>query len=543
MLLYYTGARQFFSATDKNRHGMDTFIAILPIIMLVWSMTKERPWPAHVALPITALLVGLLQLFYFYGGATELAANIVAGSLSVFTPLSIVAGAILLNSVLVRSGSQEKLRHYLESVSGNKVAQLMIIGWAFTFMLEGASGFGTPAAIAAPILVGLGFPALRVALLTLVMNSIPVSFGAVGTPTWFGFEALNLSEDSLLEVSSLTAFIHFVAGFFIPLLALKFVVGWRDIRANALFIFISVLSCTAPYFLLAQINYEFPALIGGAIGLSLSIAFAKFGVGLKRVNHNSASLNTKSSLKNIVVGLSPFIIMIVVLVITRVQQLGVKPLLNNTEVWLQFFHIEVSKALIVSWNDIFGTTISWSYKTLYVPALIPFIVTIVLLIPFLKISFNELHQAVFETGERIKRPAIALVGALIMVNIMMQGGESSPMFLMANSLAEATGENWLYIASLLGALGSFFSGSATVSNLTFGGIQYGIAEQAQLSVSLVLSLQSVGAAMGNMICINNIISVSAILGLKNQEGKMIKQTIKPMLLFALIAGVLSQFIR
>ena len=161
----------------------------------------------------------------------------------------------------------------------------------------------------------------------------------------------------------------------------------------------------------------------------------------------------------------------------------------------------------------------------------------------MKISFNELHQAVFETGERIKRPAIALVGALIMVNIMMQGGESSPMFLMANSLAEATGENWLYIASLLGALGSFFSGSATVSNLTFGGIQYGIAEQAQLSVPLVLSLQSVGAAMGNMVCINNIIAVSAILGIKNQEGKMIKQTIKPMLVFALIAGILSQVMR
>lgn len=99
---------------------------------------------------------------------------------------------------------------------------------------------------------------------------------------------------------------------------------------------------------------------------------------------------------------------------------------------------------------------------------------------------------------------------------------------------------WLYLASLFGAFGSFFSESATVSNLTFGGIQYGIAEQAQLSVPLVLSLQSVGAAMGNMVCINNIIAVSAILGIKNQEGKMIKQTIKPMLVFALIAGILSQ---
>ena len=113
---------------------MDTFIATLPIIVLVWSMTKERPWPAHIALPLTALFIGFLQLFYFQGRAPELAANTSAGLLSVLTPLSIVAGAILLNSILVRSGSQEKLRHYLESVSTNKVAQLMIIGWAFTFI-------------------------------------------------------------------------------------------------------------------------------------------------------------------------------------------------------------------------------------------------------------------------------------------------------------------------------------------------------------------------------------------------------------------------
>ncbi|WP_420933246.1 L-lactate permease [Alteromonas sp. A081] len=521
---------------------MDTFIATLPIIFLVWSMTKVRPWPSYIALPVTALLVGVLQLFYFHGNQTELAANAVAGLLSVLTPMSIVAGAILLNSVLVLSGSQEKLRLFLENVSNNKVAQLMIIGWAFTFMLEGASGFGTPAAIAAPILVGLGFPALRVALLTLVMNTVPVSFGAVGTPTWFGFEALNLSEETLLEVSSITASMHFVAALVIPVMALKFLVSWSDIRANALFILLSIISCTAPYLLLAQVNYEFPALIGGAIGLALSIVFAKRGLGLKRVDNDHEVSTADISFQNILKATFPFILLITILVVTRVQQLEIKPLLNDTALWFQIFHIEVSRALIVSWSHIFGTTISWSYKTLYVPALIPFVVTIILLIPLFSLPFFKLRQALSETGERIKKPTIALAGALIMVNFMMQGNAEAPMFIIANSLANATGDNWLYVASLLGALGSFFSGSATISNLTFGGIQYGIAEQAQLPVPLVLSLQSVGAAMGNMICINNIIAVSAILGIKNQEGKMIKRTIAPMLVYALIAGLLSQLL-
>lgn len=129
-------------------------------------------------------------------------------------------------------------------------------------MIEGASGFGTPAAIAAPILVGLGFHPLKVAMLALIMNSVPVSFGAVGTPTWFGFGALKLSENMILEIGSITAFIHSVAALIIPLLALRILVSWDDIRKNIVFIYISVLGCVVPYFLIAQVNYEFPSLVG-----------------------------------------------------------------------------------------------------------------------------------------------------------------------------------------------------------------------------------------------------------------------------------------
>ncbi|MCV5388741.1 L-lactate permease, partial [Escherichia coli] len=113
-------------------------------------------------------------------------------------------------------------------------------------MIEGASGFGTPAAIAAPILVGLGFPALRVAMLALIMNSVPVSFGAVGTPTWFGLSGLGLSEHDLLEIGRTSALLHTVAAVFIPVIALSFVVSWKSILRNIIFIQLSIFSCTLP---------------------------------------------------------------------------------------------------------------------------------------------------------------------------------------------------------------------------------------------------------------------------------------------------------
>ncbi|MBM6550972.1 L-lactate permease [Marinomonas ostreistagni] len=518
---------------------MATLMALCPVVFLIWSMTKPSPWPSHVALPLTALLTALIQLGYFEASLQLLTANGIAGVLSVLTPISIVAGAILLNRVLVHSGAEEVLRHWLERISTNQVAQLMIIGWAFAFMLEGASGFGTPAAIAAPILVGLGFAPMSVALLTLVMNSVPVSFGAVGTPTWFGFEALNLSDVMVLQISSYTGLMHLAAGLVIPVLALKFLVSWQAIRANFLFILISILSCTLPYFLLAQINYEFPALLGGALGLAISIAAAKAGVGLHR--EHQAPLSSTASLPFVAVlkALSPFILLIVILIVTRVQQLEIKALLNSTTPWFSLAGIEVSEALIISWRGILDTSVNWSYKTLYVPALIPFVVTVLLLVPILSLRWATLKLALGETGARIKLPVIALIGALMMVNFMMQGDERAPIFIIADGLARLMGESWVYVAALLGALGSFFSGSATVSNLTFGGIQYGIAEQTALPVALVLALQSVGAAMGNMVCINNIIAVATILGIKNQEGAMIKRTVIPMLVYAAIAALMG----
>ena len=202
----------------------------------------------------------------------------------------------------------------------------------------------------------------------------------------------------------------------------------------------------------------------------------------------------------------------------------------------------MSQALILSWSNIFGTDVAWSYKTLYVPAIIPFVVTVILLIPVLALSKCQLQQATSDTWQRIKLPALALVGALMMVNFMMQGDDNAPIFIIANTLADTMGANWSYVASLLGALGSFFSGSATVSNLTFGGIQHSIALQTSLPVTVVLALQSVGASMGNMICLNNIIAVCSILGIKNQEGAMIKSTILPMLVYALVAALMGQVI-
>lgn len=518
---------------------MPLFFSIAPIVLLIWMMTKRNGVPSYLALPLTAAVVYAVQLLWFDASLRLLHANIITALVSTLTPITIIAGAILLNKLMQVSGAENVVRHWLETISPNPVAQLMIIGWAFAFMIEGASGTGTPAAIAAPILVGLGFNPLRVALLTLVMNSVPVSFGAVGT-TWFGFANLGLSDASLLEIGRQTALIHFVAGFVIPLLALRFIVSWQDIRRNLPFILLSVLSCTLPYLLLAQVNYEFPALVGGAIGLALSVLLARGGIGLAR-SDKPQSAGQAVPFMQVVKAMTPTLLLIAILIVTRVHQLGLKALLNNTALlwqenlgWLG--ELRISRALIVELQQVLGTSAAAGYKTLYVPALIPFLLVVLLCIPLFRLNGDQVRQMFSETGGRVARPFIALFGALVMVNLMMQGGDNAPVILIGKALAALTGESWLLFSSFLGALGSFFSGSNTVSNLTFGGIQQSIAQSSGLDVNLTLALQSVGGAMGNMVCLNNIIAVCSILGIGNAEGKIIRKTVLPMLAYGGIAA-------
>ena len=109
--------------------------------------------------------------------------------------------------------------------------------------------------------------------------------------------------------------------------------------------------------------------------------------------------------------------------------------------------------------------------------------------------------------------------------------------IIGRTFAEVTGNDWTIFSSYLGAVGAFFSGSNTVSNLTFGSVQLSTAETTGLSVALILALQSVGGAMGNMVCINNIVAVSSVLNIQNQEGTIIKTTIIPMVIYGIIAAL------
>ena len=521
--------------------ALDLILAALPIALLILWMARKRAMPSNRALPLAALVLYALLLGYFAVSPRLVHAAVSKGVLTALTPVLIVWGAILLFKTMEHSGAMATVRSWLNGISTNRVAQLVILGWAFSFLIEGVSGFGTPAALAAPLLVGLGFAPLPVAILCLMMNTVPVSFGAVGMPTWFGLGGVDLAPGELQETAFKTAVIHASAALIIPVLALRVVVSWREIRENLGFIVIVIGVTMLASVTVARFSVEFPSIAGGICGLAVALPLARRGIGLASRTMPAA---VEISLLGLLKATFPLWATVLTLVVTRLDAFGLKawltagsPLLALPVLGGGEFH--VSSALVVQWRQILGTEMSWTHAVLYVPSVIPFVLVSALTFALFRTPAAAVRAAWRQAALQVIRPIGAFVGALVLVELLTVGGERSGAAILGQGLAQACGGAWQFAAVYLGALGSFFSGSNTVSNLTFGGIQDATAATLGLSRTTILSLQSAGGAMGNMICIHNIVAVCSILGLRHAEGRILRTTFWPMLLYGAIAGVVS----
>lgn len=523
---------------------MDILLSVFPIVLLIFLMIKMRV-PANYALPGIAAFVYLILLVYFKTDFALLNSGLVTGFWATLTPITVIMGAVLFNNFQQQTGNQAVINRWMSSLTPNPVAQMMIIGYAFAFMIEGASGFGTPAAIAAPILIALGFEPIKVVLAVLIFNSIPVSFGAVGTPTWFGFGSLGLTAQQIGELGLKAAIVHLIAGFVIPLIALRYVFSWAQIKSNLLYVYLTVFACALPMTLLATINYEFPSLLGGAIGFIISIWLAKKKIGLEKTGKESVPADPVA-IKELFMALLPLISLVLILVVTRVPQLGIKALMRTDAVWfkanLGFADLEVTKALKFTLANVFGTSSSESYELLYAPAFIPFFVIVFALSGFYPSMKGKVWKMIAETSQQMIVPFFSLLGGVTMVKFMLLNGDQSMVSIIGMSLAAATGPFWGLFASYLGAIGAFFSGSATISNLIFGGVQQSIATQTGLNMTSILAMQSVGGAMGNMTCVNNIIAASSVSGVRRKEGYIMQKTAVPMFIYGIIAALVGLFL-
>ena len=161
------------------------FLALLPILVAGVMLVGFRI-PAKVAMPVAFVLTAIIAYTVWGLSITTLIASCIQSLFITFDILYIIFAAILLLNLLKNSGAIQVIRQGFANISADRRIQVVIIVWLFGSFIEGASGFGTPAAIVAPLLLALGFPALTAVMLGMMVQSTAVTFGAVGTPILVG---------------------------------------------------------------------------------------------------------------------------------------------------------------------------------------------------------------------------------------------------------------------------------------------------------------------------------------------------------------------
>ena len=664
-------AQQSHCEVDRSIGATQVILSILPIAFLVCTTLIGRVrLPASTSLPLSAFMLYFIRLVYFSHPPNFLNASIVQ-SLDALTPISIAAGAIGLFAVMDATLCTPYIIEKIKTLSnGHHTAEVFLIAWAFVFTLEGAAGFGTPPALSAPVLVAVGHPPLRTIVCVLMMDTLATPFGAVGTPIWFGLQDVLTSESALLEVSYKTGVLCFLCSLVIPVLSANFLVSFAELRRSALFIAVSILTTSGVMLGTSFVNYEFPALIGGLVGLLVTGLMAYYKIGLsddqkddggvqrgrqdidkKRKqapkdeiiseegygNHKqddeegdeaSPSLEERdksevakmrrkqlrvrsspqlvemskqgtipgtnesaSDLKGLGAGeeqvrpsfethlskLSkhasaipphmppgftidgpddpedphapephnllngskqhwakvaiartlPLSMTVLILIITRaVDAIGREVIQREEPSWTpqlgSLGEFKLTSGIIVGFNGIFlengesedpnRGAISWDYQTLYVPFVLPFVVSCAITVAWIRHDLQvPIRDIVKNIKQRVGGVVIPLFGSLALVNLLSNGGNAAPSTIIGERLAEAFQEAWIVLTPYIGALGSFFSGSTTVSNLTFAPVHESAATQlgwGTQGLTTLLALQNVGATMGNGITFANIVRLT-----------------------------------
>ncbi len=510
-------------------------LSFLPFVLLLFLIVWRR-WPALYAMPLVWIITAI-SLFYIWElNIIWISASFIKGTLLSLEIMLIIFGAVWLIEILKVKGQIKYFQSLLSFISDDARVQVLIIAWLFGSLIEGVAGFGTPAALTAPLLVSLGFTPFLSVVLALIANSTAVSFGAAGTPVLLGLGGLGLERNFLEQLSTNIALIHLIASIIIPLALVYFIVSFKseknkfnDLSPAIPFALFAWLAFTVPYFLTAKyIGPELPSIIGGITGLIIVSLAAHFKfLTPKKIISFSKHKKHKYPLKQISLALLPYFLIVILLTLSRTIPTITKYISN----------------ISLSLNSILGVNLSYKFLPLFTPSFY-LILTGIICIFIFKADKKEVSSTLKQTFSRVKYPTLALIFAVALVQLLLVSGngnsnlQSMPLIL-AGFFAD-TFKNYFVLASpFVGMFGSFLAGSNTVSNLLFGTFQLETAKNLGMSVIIILSLQVVGGAVGNMIAIHNVLAAEATVNLRGAEGKIIRKTIGVAILYALIAGIVG----
>jgi len=589
------------------------------------------------------ILCSIIAFVFWKMSFGSLLAQTITGFLESLTVLLVIFGAVLIMNTMTESGAMDSIKGMFRGISTDARVQAVIIGFLFGAFIEGAAGFGTPAALAGPLMVSVGFHPIAAAVLALVFNSVPVPYGAVGTPTNSAIAVVSESVSKMggntevfaSQFTFYTAILMACSTFFVLLIAVSMqVFGFADSpekkKAKYVVEFIPFLIYVTVIFnifflLIAKfLGAELVSLGAAAISMLVVMATSRKGFlipkdkwefeqkGAHKVQNPDALFRPK-----LIVKLQSMLekkfereyenLDCEIEKIKEEKRAKIEEILKEENIQLQHLNEEVDDywkhqkllrkfrrsgfllgvpivrawvpyilvGIILAVTRIFAAMqpdgwagrlkafkmvipgndghAFWSFAMLWNPGT-TFVLVAIITVFVHRMRKASVKKAWIKSFDQVRGAALPLLFGVAMVYILrntsnpsvqvsylMSGkdaGLSSMLTMMADGLGYVFKDFYLWVSPLVGVVGSFVSGSNTVSNTLFGGLQFETALMVGLPQIVVLALQNTGGAIGNMVCVNNIVSACATTGICGNEGRIIRKNIIPCLfLWLLLAGI------
>lgn len=490
-------------------------LSVLPFLVFLFFLLVKKASLLKTSL-ITLGLYTILAIFYWKILEAPLFASYGKGIFTAVDILLIIFGAIFFLGILKELKVIDNISSYLSSISKDYRVQVVLIAWFFECFIEGTAGFGTPAAIAVPLLIGLGLPPIRALVVGLLGNSIPGIFGAAGTPIRVGFSNLGVAN-----IPHYAALFNMV-GFLVPVFMLWIITAGRENRKKEFLeglpfaLWSGILFVGFSFLSLKLFGQEFPSILGSLVGLVVAIITIKLGIFTPRnkisLIENKENTRTMSAIKSFL----PYIILVVALILGKII-LG-----------------KIGYPIGIGFKHNFN---------LFNPGLV-FILVSVIISLFWKVKKITISNSIKLAIKGAAIPFLVIASMLAMVEIMKNSGQNlSGLPSAINIIARAIETNALpFFAPFAGAFGALLTGSVTASSVMFGALFNTTAISIGFSQSIILALLVVGGGIGNMVALADILTAEAVIGEKNAELKILKGVLVPCLVCLVIVGIVGMLV-
>lgn len=479
---------------------MNFLMALSPLIFVLAGILFLKK-PAMKVAPL-ALVYTILVAFTYFNINTlafkEMVANTDAllwkGIKESAKIVVLVFSSFLLLNLMQQTGAIRQVQKTLAGVTRDRRAQLVIAGMMVPIFLEGAAGAGSPAAIAAPFLVGLGFHPLTAIVVALMGDTTPCSWGGAGLTTITGGNYLveqGLSTAALN--SSMVGRIHMFGVLILPFLIVMIAFGRKGFKGILPYLtFTGITSSLLMFGISNFIGPEITSLGTGLLSIVLSVAYLKvFKIDtpeeyLYQAEFDSAEEGRYSSFR----ALSPYLLLVVLLPVVR---------------YTVPFSILTTFGYIV-----------WVDCVVFFCAAAGGVI--------LGVSLQDFVDTMGQTLKRVM-PVMVTMGSLLTVSYIMQSADTGMMTVIATTIAGAAGFFYPAAAVLIGASGSFATGTGLGSNIMFAPMHVDACSMLGLNPVTVFAGQNAGGSLGNMICPNNVVAACATVDIIGKEGEVLRKGI------------------